>query len=222
MLAHRFYITIEQDMIMKKLMSLACVAVLTTSTLSSLSFAAVQTATSTWPATFPAISASLTSDVFLTIEWGDITIGSQASGFDMGTMTVASSDTTLSWSFTGSGDAFFVDDLKGSDDGYYTTIQMADFVWPNGATIDKDLLTIKETSLDLIAGWVNALVVDGNLTATYQSFGTTPLTFISRNTATNNGVIGKYGINPDFELTIPAYTPVGDYTGILTYTLYEN
>jgi len=45
---------------------------------------------------------------------------------------------------------------------------------------------------------------------------------IIRNTATNNGVIGQYGVLPQMQLIIPAYQAVGTYTGTLTYTLYTN
>lgn len=207
-------------------MSIACIAVLTASTMTS--FAALQTATSSGPTTAPASSAKLSSDVYLTIQWGDITIWSQASWFDMGTITVSSTDTTLSDIFNAStDDYFFVDDLKWADEGYYTTIQMNDFTqqWGWTGVIPWDNFTIRTTAtnpLDTIAGATNPLVNFGNLTATYQAFGSSPLTFISRNNATNNGVIGKYGMYADFELTVPAYTPVGSYQGTLTYTLYEN
>lgn len=211
-----------------KILSIACAGMLMMS-VATTSFAAVQTATSSGPTTAPATSAQLTSDVFLTIQGGDITIGSQDSGFDMGSVTVSSVDTTTSNIFNATtGDYFFVDDLKGVDDGYYTTIQMSDFTqggWGAGV-IPGDNLTIRTTAtnpLDTIAGATNPLVNLGTVDGTYRSFGTTPLTFISRNAwLPNNGLIGRYGMYADFELTVPAYTPVGTYQGTLTYTLYEN
>jgi hypothetical protein len=49
----------------------------------------------------------------------------------------------------------------------------------------------------------------------------TPLTFIERKNATNIGKVGKYGVLPTFQVTVPAYTPIDTYTAVVTYTLYD-
>lgn len=56
---------------------------------------------------------------------------------------------------------------------------------------------------------------------TYQSLDVARQLII-RNTATNDGVVGKYGVLPQLQLVIPAYQSVGTYTATLTYTIYEN
>jgi hypothetical protein len=57
--------------------------------------------------------------------------------------------------------------------------------------------------------------------AAYQSLDVARQLII-RDTATNDGVVGKYGVLPQLQLVIPAYQSVGTYTATLTYTIYEN
>ncbi len=48
------------------------------------------------------------------------------------------------------------------------------------------------------------------------------VTLFERVTQPNAGAIGKYAVSPTLKITVPAYQPVGIYTGDLTITLIEN
>jgi len=45
--------------------------------------------------------------------------------FNFGNFAVSSSTQTVSGAFVGSGGFFYVDDLRGSNSGYYTTVQLS-------------------------------------------------------------------------------------------------
>jgi hypothetical protein len=55
----------------------------------------------------------------------------------------------------------------------------------------------------------------------FQSLWSGPLTYIKRDTMANAGLTGSYGDLPTLRATIPAATPVGAYSWILTLTLIE-
>ena len=168
-------------------------------------------------------SCSENTTVQVTIDPGDICIGSTGS-FDFGNYTVSSSSQTVTGAFT---DYFWVEDLKGADSGYYTTLQLSgDLTGPGGATIPAANVSVKTSAVG--AAWVTTMagssntrvVVDSNM-ASYQSLDSAR-TYIKRDTAANYGVIGKYGALPQLQVVIPAYQSVGVYTATLVYTLYEN
>ncbi len=166
--------------------------------------------------------ASCSENVTVQVEIlpGDICIGTTGS-FDFGQYTVSSTSQTQSGTFT---DDFWVEDLRGADSGYYTTVQLSgDMVGPGAATIPAANVSIKVPSATptVIAGSANPGVV---IPGTLLSF--TPInsavTFIKRDPWTNNGLIGRYGSTPDLEVLIPAFQSVGTYTATLVYTIYEN
>jgi hypothetical protein len=144
--------------------------------------------------------------------------------FNFGSFTASSSAQTVSGAFVGSGGYFYVDDLKGADAGYYTTVQLAaDLAGPGTSTMLRTNVFMKTPSLTttLLAGTANAgVVVDAGMAA-FQSLDT-PRQLIKRGNGANNGIIGQYGVLPQMQLIIPAYQAVGTYTGTLTYTLYSN
>jgi hypothetical protein len=72
-----------------------------------------------------------------------------------------------------------------------------------------------------MAGTANTNVQVQSAMSSFQSLDTARQLII-RNTTTNNGIIGKYGVLPQLQLLIPAYQAVGTYTGTITYTLYTN
>ena len=151
---------------------------------------------------------------------GDICIGTTGS-FNFGQYTVSSTSQTQNGAFT---NEFWVEDLKGADTGYYTTVQLSwGMIWPGWATIPAANVSMKvgSTTVTTMAGTVNTGVT---LPAGLLSF--TPLnsavTFISRANAANFGKIGKYWTLPIMEVVIPAYQSVGLYTATLVYTIYEN
>lgn len=161
-----------------------------------------------------------TTQVDITILPGDICIGNTGS-FDFGNYTVTASSQTITGAFT---DYFWVDDLKWSDTGYYTTLQLSgDLDGPGTATIPASSVSVKvdSTASVTLSGTANANV---DLPVGLLSY--TPLdsavTFLRRLTGANDGVVGKYGKYPELQIVVAAYQAVGDYVGTLVYTLYEN
>lgn len=168
-------------------------------------------------------NCNTTTQVQVKILPGTVCIWSTGA-FDFGNYQVSSSAQTVSGAFTS---PFYVDDLKGADSGYYTTVQVnAALVGPGGATIPNSNVYMKTAAIGnpwitTLAGTPNTRVIIAAGMASFQSLDT-PRQLINRNTAANFWVLGQYGVNPLMQLIIPAYQAVGTYTGTLTYTLYEN
>lgn len=165
--------------------------------------------------------AQLNTQVNLVISGWTVTIGSTWS-FTVGTLTVSSSQQLIANQFTGANSEFFVEDLKGANSGYYTTLQSSWLTSVNG-TIPAANIAARTSTLAtvLLTGTANTGVVMWSWFTSYQAIGT-PITFIKRDPAPNAGRIGRYGAYPFIQVTVPAYQPVGTYTGTLTYTLIEN
>lgn len=151
---------------------------------------------------------------------GDICIGTTWA-FDFGDYTVTSSSQTHTGVFT---DTFWVEDLKGDDAGYYTTLQLGgNMTGPGSATIPAANVSVRvpNTTVTVIAWSSNPNVtIPWGLTS--FSALNSAVTFLQRATAANNGLIGKYGKIPEMQVLIPAYQSVGAYSATLVYTLYEN
>lgn len=163
--------------------------------------------------------AQVNTDVYLTVLWGNVTIGTTGA-LDFGSFPVSATATNVEKQFTGD-DYFRVDDMKGANSGYYTTIQATDLTWDNG-TISASNISAKVDSeaTTLITGAVNTNVVIPNDLLSYKPLSGA-MTFIKRDTAANAGKIGRYAAFPWLQITIPAYQSVGSYHATLTYTIYE-
>lgn len=164
---------------------------------------------------------SCTENVTVQVEIlaGDICIGTTGA-FDFGQYTVSSSSQNQTWVFT---DEFWVEDLKGADTGYYTTVQLSgDMVGPGTATIPAANVSMKvdSTTVTTMAGSTNTGVVVDSWLLSFTALNSA-VTFIERVDGTNNGLIGMYGTIPEMQIVIPAYQSVGTYTATLVYTLYE-
>lgn len=150
---------------------------------------------------------------------GDICIGTTGS-FDFGQYTVSSTSQTQTGVFT---DEFWVEDLKGSDTGYYTTLQLSgNMTGPWAAFIPATNVSFRvaNTTVTLMAWSANAgVTIPAGLT-TFTALNSA-VTFIERVDGANDGLIGKYGKIPEMEVVIPAYQSVGTYTATMVYTIYE-
>lgn len=98
-------------------------------------------------------------------------------------------------------------------------------VGPGGASIPAANVAMKTTAVGsagvtLLTGTDNTRVVIHSGMGSYQALNT-PKRLIERNTTPNQGVIGKYGVLPQMQVTIPAYQSVGQYSGTLVFTLHE-
>lgn len=168
---------------------------------------------------------STTTTVTVTIEWGDICIWSEDT-FNFGTFTASGQNQVTSWQFT---QDRYVDDQKGSNSGYYTTVQISDLVDSSTSqsipAINVALMSSFSVSSTVgtvpLLGSVNTRVYTSNDVLNTPASLDQPREFINRDAAANSWVLGKYGEKPYLQLTIPAYTSVGTYQGTITYTLYE-
>ena len=148
--------------------------------------------------------------------WGNVCINSPTSmSF---TEIVVSSSTGV---YSGQSDYFDVDDQKGFDSGYYTTLEMSNLSGANGYIIPNTQIQRKASSLDLLSGTANPNVTIDPLMNNYQ-IADSSYVFIKRDTAPNMRKKSRYGSKLDLEITISGYTPIDIYTGVITYTLYEN
>lgn len=153
---------------------------------------------------------------------GDICIGTTGS-FDFGTLTSSASAQSVTGAFT---DEFWVEDLKGDDAGYYTTLQLSGDLQSGTNTIDASNVLAKTAStgpgaIVLMNGTANSNVEVDAVMATFQSLDGA-VTFIKRDTGANSGLVWQYGALPEMRVDVPAYQPVGVYTGNMVYTLFEN
>lgn len=173
-----------------------------------------------------ATTCSETTNVEIEVIAGDVCIGIDDTEVNLGTITASSVDETQAATFT---NEFWVEDLKWADAGYYTTLQIAS-TGLQSATTSTDIPAANISVRTAATGnaWVTVMdwtantnvVVDAWM-ANYQSLDVAR-TFIKRDTAANAWLVGKYGAKPDIQVVVPKYTSVGNYTGVLTYTLIEN
>lgn len=170
----------------------------------------------------PSCSENVTVQV--EIQPGDICIGNTGS-FDFGTYTASATAQTVTGVFT---DEFYVEDLNGGFSGYYTTLQLSGDLTSatGGNVISGSNVSVKTDAtgaggITTMAGTANTRVVVDAGMAAFQSLDSAR-TLIKRDPATNFGIVGQYGVIPEMEVVIPAYTPVGVYSATMVYTLYEN
>ena len=171
-------------------------------------------------------SCNTTTTVNVTILPGNICIGSTGV-FNFGSYTVSSVAQTITNAFSvATGWYFYVDDLRGADSGYYTTVQMSGNlvgIWGSIPAINVSMRTaaVGAAGVTTLAGTANTRVTIDAAMSAYQTLDVARQ-LIERNTAANSWVIGQYGVLPQMQLVIPAYQSVGTYTGTLVYTLYTN
>ncbi len=157
--------------------------------------------------------------------WSYITFVNQ----NLGSLTIDAPTTLNIWTTQAQGIAqilswqstdFTVSDWQGTTSGYYTTISVSDLtssVW----TIVNTTMSIKADPIITIAWAGNpAVVLDAGITSYVPASGT--LVFMERNIGTWPWIVWTYGSKIRLQVPIPAYTPVANYTGTITYTLIEN
>lgn len=113
--------------------------------------------------------------------------------FNFGSFVTASTIQTVTGAFVGSGGYFYVDDLRGADAGYYTTVQVGNLAGPGSATLGSGNVYVKTATqgsagITLMAGAANTNVQIQAAMSAYQSLNTARQLII-RNTGTNNGLI---------------------------------
>ncbi|EKD25486.1 MAG: hypothetical protein ACD_80C00046G0013 [uncultured bacterium (gcode 4)] len=140
--------------------------------------------------------------------------------FDFGNRDASTTIQTIEKTFSWSTDYFKVVDRQGIDTGYYTTISISDMNNPSGGSIPYTDIAVKALTGIVTLSWTENPRVYSAITDTYQYFTASPLTFISRDIAANGGMIWTYGLQTIWKIDIPAFQNIGDYSGVITYTLY--
>lgn len=171
-------------------------------------------------------TCKVTTQVSVSLTGGDICIWIEfttGNTLHLGTHTVSSNTQVVTGTYAPR-TYWYVDDKKGIDAGYYTTVQISGHLMTSSWMIlSWENLYMKTPSLNYIHLWWahNARVVIDDGMAEYQSLHVARQ-LIKRNTAANNGIVGKYWTLPLVQLVIPAYQPVWEYTSTVVFTLYEN
>ena len=155
-----------------------------------------------------------------------VTIGAPAS-ITFPVTQVSSSSHDVEYAASGD-EYFFVSDLKGADPGYYTHVQLDHFISSSGGVIPtanvKIIVPNPGTVSTAIEGTNNPRVYvptgAGKVGTEYRPLNLA-VDMISRDEATNYGTVGKYGVLPKLQVTVPAYQSVGLYSGTITFTLIE-
>lgn len=124
-------------------------------------------------------------------------------------------------SFSGVNEYFKLTDNIWADVGYYTTIQISDLDNGSWDSISYTTIAIKSLSGVETLLWDTNPNVYSAITWTYQYFTASPLTFIRRDAGANGGLTWTYGIHTVWKIDIPALQNIWNYTGVITYTLYE-
>lgn len=138
---------------------------------------------------------------------------------NLGSIMVSNNSQTVTGEF--GNDAFWLDDQKWAEAGYYTTIQVSDLSWSNNHVISASNVKLKSTSLNVIS-WEQGTA---NIGLSNSAFTTanTALTYFQRTTTNVDAAwrLGKFGDNLQIEVTVPAHTVADTYRGTITYTLFD-
>lgn len=165
---------------------------------------------------------SKTSDITIEITAWNLSIGiDNDENLNFGTKSIPTSSAAYTQAFW---EYFRVEDMKGSTDGYHTTLQMSGALDNgHGETIPASniRITTNGSTITTIDGTANNNVKISSGIETEFTAIDSPKNFIER-WYDSSGRVGRYGIKPEMEITVPAYQAVGQYSGTLLYTLYEN
>lgn len=163
-----------------------------------------------------------TTTVSMSITAWVVTYGAPAALTFSTTLSASFDAQTLSQWFTWASDFFWVQDLKGADSGYNTTLQLSGnlVAWSN--VISWSNVSFQAVgSINVISWSTNPRVVLDAATSSYQALNTSR-NYIKRTNAANFGVIWYYSSNINLKVDVPAGQAAGSYAGTLVYTLIEN
>lgn len=118
-------------------------------------------------------------------------------------------------------DYFWLEDLRGTSTGHYTTIQCDGLYWPNWSVTNViTWIQLSGAVIEKIAWADNDTLIYSNLN-TWTDI-TSPKLYLYRNNAVSNvWVINRYWNKPDIRISVPSWMPAGTYKGNITYTLYD-
>lgn len=138
-------------------------------------------------------------------------------GYFIGSTWVSSSQTILSWQFTGD---FKMEDRKGTT-GWYTTIQLPNYM--SGTTYQNNVIggnkiKFMATGTTLIEGTnTSSIYINPALTSGFTWFSA-PVQYLKRDYAAESYYCpaGVYGNKPYISVDIPAYQNPDTYSGMIT------
>lgn len=115
-------------------------------------------------------------------------------------------------------DYFWIEDLRWTNTGHYTTIQCDWLYGPSDAIITW--VQLSWATVDMIAGKPNNTLIYSNLSS--RTDVTEPKLYLYRNNnVSNNWAINRYWNKPAIKITVPSWVPAGSYKWKITYTLYD-
>jgi len=163
-----------------------------------------------WSATASVHRITTPSSGSLSLSWPN--------NLSFGEVTVSDTVQELELAFTWSNEYFVVEDTIGSDDGYYTTIDVSSLQYNVHTITNTDILVKTIWWTHTLAGNTNSSVVS----ALWWSYVTAnwPITFIKRDPWSNNWLIWSYGAHLGIKIDIPGLQQPWNYTGTITYTIY--
>jgi hypothetical protein len=139
-------------------------------------------------------------------------------------------DSISSWSLTATNsnqtlelqsNYFKIDDQKGSNSGYYTTLSFSNLTWSLTGFIPLSAMQIKVDPITTLSWSTNPAVTMNSSLGSYSSISN-PIQFIKRSVWSWANILWTYGSRIRLKINIPAYQPIWTYTWTITYTLYEN
>jgi alpha-tubulin suppressor-like RCC1 family protein len=137
--------------------------------------------------------------------------------FNLGSSVITNSTQTLSLQ----SDYFKVDDQKGNNSGYYTTVSITTLTGNNWFVIPLSQIQRKADPITLLSGTANTWVVLWSTLSWWYVAASTPAVFIKRDIWPNSNKKWTYWSKLRLKVDIPAYQSIWTYTWVITYTLYQ-
>lgn len=164
-----------------------------------------------------------TATIAMQITGGTVYINAPAEFFFTSTVSTSFAAQSLVQEFSGVNNYFVVQDMRGADSGWNTTLQLSGALttWEYSIPAWNVEFKASSTGVILMSWEANPRVMMDSNTALYQSLNTAR-TFMYRASAANTGAIGKYAQTIRLNINIPANQAAGYYAGTLIYTLIEN
>lgn len=149
-------------------------------------------------------------DIIVHVRWQWLTIWTPANR-SLGGSFSSSKEITFD-------DYFWIEDLRASEDGHYTSIQWVVY-WSDGNIVSWATVEFKSNSDNIILIWGVADNADFNRNMTSYTDITNPaLLFYRNDNPSHSWYFNKYWFKPSIRVTVPTH---GTYTVRLSYTLYD-
>ena len=117
-------------------------------------------------------------------------------------------------------DYFWIEDLRASENGHYTSIQWVVYWW-DGNIISGATVEFKTNSDNIVLVWWVADNADFNRNMTSYTDITNPVLLFYRNdNPSHSWYLNKYWFMPSIRVNVPDGS-TGPYTVRLSYTLYD-